>query len=98
MKKYLIIVLIAFVSCELQAQVPQFDKLEMYYAQGHYKVVYRRANRLLDQPDYDYSLLPKFYKSLSLFQLSQNRHWLIRHPNALGEALVGSAKTYRVLR
>jgi peptidoglycan DL-endopeptidase CwlO len=86
MKKYLIIVLIAFVSCELQAQVPQFDKLEMYYAQGHYKVVYRRANRLLDQPDYDYSLLPKFYKSLSLFQLSQNRHWLIRHPNALGEA------------
>jgi cell wall-associated NlpC family hydrolase len=86
MKKYLIIVLIAFVSCELHAQVPQFDKLEMYYAQGHYKMVYRRANRLLDQPDYDYSLLPKFYKSLSLFQLSQNRHWLIRHPNALGDA------------
>jgi hypothetical protein len=86
MRKYLFIALILLVAGEVSAQVPQFDKLEMYYAQGHYKMVYRRANRLLDQPDFDYSLVPKFYKSLSLFQLSQNRHWLIRHPNALGEA------------
>jgi cell wall-associated NlpC family hydrolase len=49
-------------------------------------MVYRKANRLLDQPDYDYSLLPAFYKSLSLFQLSQNKHWLIRHPDALTDA------------
>jgi cell wall-associated NlpC family hydrolase len=69
-----------------KAQVPEFDKLEMLYAQNHYKMVYRKANRLLDVPDYDWSQIPKFYKSLSLFQLSQNDHWLINHPNALDDA------------
>jgi hypothetical protein len=58
----------------------------MLYAQNHYKIVYRKANRLLDVPDYDFSQIPKFYKALSLFQLSQNEHWLIRHPKALEEA------------
>jgi cell wall-associated NlpC family hydrolase len=69
-----------------KAQVPEFDKLEMLYAQNHYKIVYRKANRLLDVPDYDWSQIPKLYKALSLFQLSQNDHWLINHPNALDEA------------
>lgn len=69
-----------------KAQVPEFDKLEMLYAQNHYKMVYRKANRLLDIPDYDWSQIPKFYKALSLFQLSQNKHWLINHPNALDDA------------
>jgi cell wall-associated NlpC family hydrolase len=69
-----------------KAQVPEFDKLEMLYAQNHYKMVYRKANRLLDVPDYDWSQIPKLYKALSLFQLSQNDHWLISHPNALDEA------------
>jgi peptidoglycan DL-endopeptidase CwlO len=69
-----------------KAQVPEFDKLEMLYAQNHYKMVYRKANRLLDVPDYDWSQIPKLYKALSLFQLSQNDHWLINHPNALDEA------------
>jgi cell wall-associated NlpC family hydrolase len=40
----------------------------------------------LDIPDYDWSQIPKFYKALSLFQLSQNEHWLINHPNALDDA------------
>jgi hypothetical protein len=69
-----------------KAQIREFDKLEMLYAQNHYKIVYRKANRLLDVPDYDFSHIPKFYKSLSLFQLSQNEHWLIRNPKALDEA------------
>lgn len=69
-----------------KAQVPEFDKLEMLYAQNHYKMVYRKANRLLDIPDYDWSQIPKFYKALSLFQLSQNEHWLVNHPNVLDDA------------
>lgn len=81
-------VLICFIGLSSQgsAQIREFDKLEMLYAQNHYKMVYRKANRLLDIPDFDYSKIPEFYKSLSLFQLSQNEHWLIRHPEALEEA------------
>lgn len=68
------------------AQVREFDRLEMLYAQGHYHMVYRQANRLLDKPDFDYSLVPKFYKSLALFQLSQNDNFYKRKPASLDEA------------
>lgn len=68
------------------AQVKEFDKLEMLYAQGHYKLVFRKSNALLDKPDYDYSMVPTFYKSLSLFQLIQNPQYLKRNPQALEEA------------
>ena len=85
MKKLLLFTLLFF-SFSLSAQIPSFDKIEMLYAQGHYKLVYRKANLLLDKPDFDFSLIPSFYKSLSLFQLSQNEVWLNRHPEALVEA------------
>jgi hypothetical protein len=70
-------------------QVPAFDKMEMLYAQQHYKMVYRKANWLLDKPEYDFSMVPLFYKSLSSFQLSQNKYWLIRHDKAIEEAASG---------
>lgn len=69
-----------------QAQVFEFDQLEMYYDQAHYKMVKNKANRLLDDPAYDYSELPTFYKSLSLFQLCRKKGWFKRHPEALNEA------------
>lgn len=73
---------------ELKAQNPEFDKLEMLFDQRHYKKVYRRSRRMMDQPEYDFSLLPKYYKSLSVLQLSQNEHWFLRHPHALEDAKV----------
>lgn len=70
------------VSFESQAQNPEFDMLEMRFDQGHYKQVYRKANRLLDNPEYDYSYLPKYYKAISAMQLSQNPRWRKRNKNA----------------
>jgi len=67
-------------------QVKALDKLEVLYDQGHYKMVLRKANRLLDQPDYDYSYKPEFYKSLALFQLTDQGLWAEFHPKALQEA------------
>jgi hypothetical protein len=86
MRSFLLYIIIICCSSAAFSQIKEFDKLEMLYAQNHYKIVYRKANRLLDVPDYDFSQIPKFYKALSLFQLSQNEHWLIRHPKALEEA------------
>lgn len=81
--------ILAFLFCSftVSAQNPKFDNLEMLFEQGHYKKVYRRSNRLLDNPEYDYSLLPKYYKSLSLFQLSQNEYWRLRNKYALDDAI-----------
>lgn len=86
LKGFIAIVAFLIIGQSATAQVKEFDQLEMYYAQGHYKAVYRKSNRLLDRPDFDYSQLPKFYKSLSMFQLAQNKHWLVRHKDALSEA------------
>lgn len=68
------------------AQVIEFDMLEMRYDQGHYKSVLRRANRLIDNPAYDYSYLPNYYKALASLQLGQNYFWLKRNKNALNDA------------
>ncbi|NBX80406.1 MAG: hypothetical protein EBQ94_08530 [Flavobacteriales bacterium] len=57
------------------AQVPAFDKLEMLYDQRHYKIVHRKANRLLDNPEYDFSMIPKYYKAISSLQLVQDQYW-----------------------
>jgi cell wall-associated NlpC family hydrolase len=103
--KYLFIVIgIAIFAFQgkLEAQVKQFDKLEQLYAQQHYKLVYMKSKKLLDRPDNDYSQLPKFYKSLSLFQLAKNDRWLRRNKNALTEAsklfeeIKGSSDGYKV--
>jgi cell wall-associated NlpC family hydrolase len=74
------------IQSSFMAQVKEFDKLEQLYAQQHYKLVYLKSIKLLDRPDNDYSQIPKFYKSLSLFQLSKNNRWLKRNRNALAVA------------
>jgi len=84
--KYISLIILISFSCfcrNLHAQIKQFDKLEQLYAQQHYKLVYLKSIKLLDRPDNDFSQLPKFYKSLSLFQLAQNDRWLRRNKTAL---------------
>jgi len=79
------IVTVFTISCA-NAQVPEFDQLEMYYAQGLYQKVYKKSNQYLNNPEYDYSLLPGYYRSLSMFQLSGNERWRRQHPNAVQDA------------
>lgn len=83
---WLLVVGLFLLSFQSFSQVKEFDRMEMFYAQGHYKSVLRQANSLLDKPQYDYSMLPKYYKSLALFQLVQNDRYLKRRPQALDEA------------
>ncbi len=87
MKKIGLIFSFSIFSTFIFSQVKDFDKLEMLYAQKHYKMVFRKSNRLLDNPEFDFSQLPNYYKSLSLFQLIQNELWFKRHPEALSEAV-----------
>lgn len=68
------------------SQIKEFDKLEMLYAQGHYSLVLKKANRILDNPEFDYSQVPKFYKSIAIMQLCQNELYLRKHPDYLEEA------------
>ena len=83
-----ILLLTAFLSVSVfaQAQVKEFDQLEMYYAQKHYKMVLRKANRFLDNPEYDYSQVPSFYAALATMQLVQNDRWRKTHHSAFNDA------------
>jgi len=85
-QKYILLVFILVMGASAQAQNPKIDQLEMLFAQKHYRKVYRKANRLLDNPEYDFSVMPSYYKSLSLLQLAQNDYWLSKHSNAISEA------------
>ena len=87
MKKIGLILSFTVLSTFIFSQVKEFDKLEMLYSQKHYKMVFRKSNRLLNNPEFDFSQLPNYYKSLSLFQLIQNELWFKRHPEALEEAV-----------
>jgi cell wall-associated NlpC family hydrolase len=78
--------LFIFLTVGAAAQVKEFDHLEMFYAQKHYKLVLRKANRLLDNPEYDYSQVPAFYSAMATMQLVQNDRWRKSHPNALQNA------------
>lgn len=67
-------------------QIKEFDKVEMLYDQGHYNRVLKRSNRLLDNPEFDFSLVPTFYKSLAMFQMYRDDKWRRRNTNAFDEA------------
>ncbi len=75
-KKLSFIAVLVLISTTLLAQNKQFDKLEMLYNQGHYRLVHSKAERLLNTPDYDYSLIPSYYKAIATFHIAQNpRHY-----------------------
>ena len=83
MKKSTLLFILIFISYHVQAQVPEFDKLEMLFSQRHYKNVYRKSGRLLDNSEYNYSMMPSYYRSLSIIQLAKNNFWREHHSNEL---------------
>jgi len=68
-------------------QVLEFDKLEMWYAQKHYRTVYKKANAYLSNPNFSFSELPKFYVMLSSLQLSKNDNWRKKNPKSVDNAM-----------
>jgi cell wall-associated NlpC family hydrolase len=63
----------------ISAQNIRFDRLEQLFDQGYFKLVYRKSNQLLNDPSYDYSLLPRYYKAISILELAQHKKWRQRH-------------------
>ena len=59
------------------------QKLELLFAQGHYKMVYRKAGRLLMNPSYDQETYPSKLRQLAAQELAKNPVWAKRHSSAL---------------
>ncbi len=85
--KFVFVFLFFVTNNQLFAQVPAFDRLEMLFSQKHYKIVYRKANRLLDNPEYDFSKFPLYYKSISVLELAQNSVWFRKNEKLVNRAI-----------
>jgi cell wall-associated NlpC family hydrolase len=82
------LVLFLGISMSAVAQVPAFDKLEQLYDQGRYHLVYRKSVRLLNKPEYDYSLLPEYYQAIAALQLLRNEGWRSKHAETIDLSFV----------
>jgi len=67
-------------------QIKKIDRLEQYYDQGHYKIVYRKSARLLKKPERYPSILPAYYRAMSSFQLMHDPAWMNRNGSGLKES------------
>ena len=73
----------------------KIDRLEQYYEQGHYKMVYRKSARLLKYPEKYPSILPSYYRAMSSFQLMQDPSWMNRNGSSLKESRRLMNKVFR---
>jgi cell wall-associated NlpC family hydrolase len=69
MKKLVFLILSFFIISNLYSQNRALNKVSLLYNQGNYRLTFWRADELLNNPDYDTSNIPLYYKSLSLFHL-----------------------------
>ncbi len=70
-----------FVS-RVNAQDNKLRTLAQLYDQGYYKMVYRKAVRMLANPTYDNAIEPAKYKELAASELAKNTKWAKRHLGA----------------
>lgn len=98
-----------FLVPKVSAQDNKLQTLAQLYQQGHYKLVYRKAGRLLMNPAYDQSKEPVKYRQLAALELAKNPNWAKRHalelewmekPTASNteSAIEGSAEAQQLLK
>ena len=79
----------AFISSSFAfSQVPAFDRLEQLFFQKHYKIVYRKSNRLINNPNYDYSQIPRYYRSISALEMASNTQWYKRNEEVFEKGII----------
>lgn len=85
--KFIFFFLFCSIVSNVAAQNLRFDKLEQLFDQGYYQLVYKKSQRLLNDPTYDYSLLPSYYKAISILELAQQAKWKKRHETEFNWAM-----------
>ena len=79
MFRSLLLFVVFFLAANAIAQDAKIETLKQLYDQGYYKMVYRRAGRLLMNPAYDNRKEPSQYRKLAIQELAKNPKWAKRH-------------------
>lgn len=85
--RFIILIFFCWFASRAAAQNIRFDRLEQFFDQGYFKLVYRKSKQLLNDPTYDYSMLPNYYKAISILELAQQNKWQKRHESELNWAM-----------
>ena len=70
MFRSLVLFVVFFFASNAIAQEAKIETLKQLYGQGYYKMVYRRAGRLLMNPAYDNRKEPSQYRKLAIQELA----------------------------
>ncbi len=78
-----IIGLLLFILCVSTSygQNRSLHKLSLLYSQGNYRLTYWNADKLVNNPDYDTSLIPSYYRAISLLRLENKFLFKRRNPS-----------------
>ncbi len=87
MLKWLTFILLCLFYITAFDQDKKIDRMEIFYDQGYFGKVLRKARKLQARPEYDYSSLPSFYESLSLFRLAEDHYYRKRHKSCIDDAI-----------
>ncbi|TXH60371.1 MAG: NlpC/P60 family protein [Bacteroidia bacterium] len=88
----LLLILLCSSTSNVFSQVSAINKLEVLYAQGFYKKVYKQANKLMDNPENDNTLLPTYYQAISVIKLSGDAKWAKKKQPLIDDALTALIK------
>jgi cell wall-associated NlpC family hydrolase len=81
MKNSVVFFLFVFVTSLAYTQDRALAKTQLLYKQGNYRLCYWKADELVNNPEYDTTLIPLFYKSVSLFHLQGRFLFRKRNPS-----------------
>ena len=70
---------IFFFAAQFHAQNIRLDRLEQLFDQGYFQMVHRQSKQLLNDPEFDHSMLPSYYKAITTLELAQQARWKARH-------------------
>ncbi len=75
--------MLLFVLClsNTYGQDRSLNKLSLLYSQGNYRLTYWNADKLVNNPDYDTSLIPRYYLAISLLRLENKFLFKRRNPS-----------------
>lgn len=86
MKRFRLLALFLLFSVFSFTQNRDLNKAGVYYKQGNYRLAYWKADELINNPEYDTSMIPLYYKSISLFHLEGRFLFRKRNPEPWVEA------------
>jgi len=88
----LLFILLYSATSSVFAQTTAINKLEVLYAQGFYKKVYKQAGKLMDNPENDHTMLPSYYRAISVLQLSGDAKWARKNQSEIEQSLAALEK------